>query len=50
MITLEQIQTVTTVTIQDEGDNLHNRIFKAICLLQESDIIKLYKEKKICEE
>ena len=38
------------VTIQDEGDNLQNKIFKVICLLQESNIIKLCKEKKICEE
>ena len=49
MITLEWIQSVTMVIIQDEKDNLQDKIFKAICLLQESAIIKLCKEKKICE-
>ena len=50
MIALEWIQTAITVIIQDKRDNSQNKIFKVICWLQESDIIKLCKERKICEE
>ena len=48
VITPDKIR--TTILIADDGDLLKQRLFNAMCLLNEADIQRLCKKNTICEE